>query len=232
VFRTTIRATDAAVTEIPAIKLPAFDPETGVYREFASDPIPLRVRAVREVTIADAIGTIDPNRTDSTNENTVTATEPGVWARADLEPMLVRDGFDAHQRIRNPAWIGTMASGPTLALVALLAVRRRERLDPAARALRRGWAQAKQLDRQGLHAQAIRTLLGARTGCDAEAFSAADLESINLDESMNDEVRAVLCGDEQAGFAQMPAEDVQPAAGDLLPRLHRAITRAHQRGSA
>lgn len=223
-FRTTVRAIDPSVNEIPSIKLPTFDPETGTYRIFSSEPIPLQVRAVREVTIADAIGTIDQQEPETLNENTLAPSEPSVWARADLESMLSRDGFHIVERIQSPIWITTMSTGPALALIALLAVRRRNKLNPRAVALRRAWIRAKQLDRQGEHAEALRIYLGAATGCDAEAFSTADIDSLDLEASIESEVLDALAHDERSGFAQDAIESTTRPARDLLPRLRRFIT--------
>lgn len=222
-FRTTIRAISDTVTEIPAVKLPSFDPETGTFRVFASQPLPLKVRAVREVTIADAIGSIDPAKPDSASEPTRTAAAPGIWARGDIDSMLTHDGFDLDGRLRSAGWIGTMATGPTLALVALAAVRRRRHLNPNAVALRRGWAIARRLDSQGRNAEALRTYLGAATGCDPEAFSAADLKSLDLDEPLLADVRAVLRDDDQIGFAAAPGTSPSTPPNDLLDRLHRSL---------
>lgn len=54
-FSTTIRPTSTGVTEIPAVRLPYFDTKTGQYAVASSKPIPLKVRASREVTAADAL---------------------------------------------------------------------------------------------------------------------------------------------------------------------------------
>ncbi|MCA9304583.1 MAG: BatD family protein [Phycisphaerales bacterium] len=228
VFRTTVRAIDADVTEIPAIKLPSFDPETGSYRVFASQPIPLRVRAVREVTIADAIGSIDPVKSDTATEPTHSANTPGVWAHGDLDSMLARDGFDLNKQARSAVWIGSIATGPMLALIALIGVRRRERLHPNTIALRRGWTRAKRLDRQGQHAEALRVYLGAATGCSDDAFSAADLESLELEEPLQDDLRTALRFDEQLGYAMDPPPSTAQTPKDLLDRLHRALSHRTQ----
>lgn len=232
VFRTTVRATDPSVTQIPSIKLPTFDPETGTYRVFSSEPIPLQVRAVREVTIADAIGTIDQQEPTQPNENALASSEPSVWARADLDSMLTQDGFDLGERLRSPVWLSTMSSGPALALIAILAVRRRNKLNPRAVALRRAWIRAKQLDRSGEHTDALRTYLGAAIGCDPEAFSTADLDALELEDSMRSEVLGALEHDERSGFAQAPAADAVIQTRDLLPRLRRSITQANLGRSA
>lgn len=54
-FTTTIRPKSAGITEIPAIRLPYFDTKTGKYAVATSKPIPLKVRAAREFTSADAV---------------------------------------------------------------------------------------------------------------------------------------------------------------------------------
>ncbi len=56
VFTQTLRARSDRVTQIPAVELPYFDPQEGVYRIARSEPIPLRVEPSRIVTADDAEG--------------------------------------------------------------------------------------------------------------------------------------------------------------------------------
>ncbi|MBU0482920.1 MAG: BatD family protein [Proteobacteria bacterium] len=56
IFIQTIRAKHAGLKEIPALKLPYFNPESGTYETALSAPIPLQVKASRQVTAQDAEG--------------------------------------------------------------------------------------------------------------------------------------------------------------------------------
>src|SRR5258706_7217094 len=55
-FSTTVRVSDAGVKEIPAIAIPYFDPREGTFKRATAGPVPLTVRAAREVTASDAVG--------------------------------------------------------------------------------------------------------------------------------------------------------------------------------
>ncbi len=225
VYRTTIRALDDTITEIPAVQLPAFDPESESYRVFRSDPIPIDVRAVHEVTIADAIGSLTP-ATESANENQqskIHSSGSALWAHAPVESMMTRDGFDLWNHIQSPVWIGTMALGPMSALFALVGIRCRRNRSDISWALRKAWAKAKHLESKGQTAEAIRVYLGAAAGCDQQAFSSNDLVSLGLEESLHDEVRNILQFDERNEFSSTPEHTTPPTTSDVLRRLRQAV---------
>ena len=56
VFTQTIRARHDSVSEIPAIGLPYFDPESGQFEIAATQPIALEVSPTKTITAADAVG--------------------------------------------------------------------------------------------------------------------------------------------------------------------------------
>jgi hypothetical protein len=53
-FQRTIRAASHKVTEIPGIALSYYEPESGQYRTAVTNPIPITVKAAREITLEDA----------------------------------------------------------------------------------------------------------------------------------------------------------------------------------
>lgn len=55
-YSMTIRPQKAGTTELPAINVHWFDPESGTYKVSSSRPLPMKVETSREVTAADAIG--------------------------------------------------------------------------------------------------------------------------------------------------------------------------------
>ncbi|MBL4590489.1 MAG: BatD family protein [Phycisphaerales bacterium] len=230
IYRTTIRATDATIDEIPPIQLSSFDTETGAYRVFRSNSIPIDVRAVKEITLADAIGSFksNPPAATETEQSQLVPVETGLWAHAPIEGMLRHDGFDLQSRIRSPGWIATMSTGPLLACASLIAVRRRRRMGTDSAAIRRAWAIAKKLDTQGLCAQSIRTYLGAIIGCEPDSFSSNDLEAFTLDSDLRTQVSTLLKADEQSGFARSGDQQARPVPAGLLHALRRAVELQHQ----
>ena len=109
-FSTTIRATDDSVTQIPAIRLPAFNPETGAFEVFASNPIPLEVRSVRTVTLSDAVVSGGVSNTPAGIERTELARNPSVlWTHPDADVFRSSArAFSWRGVLGDPVWVGTL----------------------------------------------------------------------------------------------------------------------------
>ncbi len=223
-YRTTIRATESSVREIPAIKLPSFDTESGQYQIFASNSIPIDVRAVKEVTIADAIGTVQPQPSKAPAPQTdILSSDSGTWAHAPIESMLAKDGFDFYERIRSPAWIGTIATGPALAIVAIGAVRRKSHAESCNAKVNKAWSAAKKLHANGQVALSIRTYLGAIIGCEPDAFTANDIDQLNLEHDLEFQAKSVLLADEKNELIGTDQITLTVDTNELLVELRRSV---------
>ena len=158
-FTTTIRARTDKVTEIPAIRLPYFDARVGAYRDALSEPIPLEVRSVREVTAADAI--TGPGRARPSLTSELERGEGGLWAlQTDPDRLLRADGFELGRVMRSPVTVAVLAAPPALYAGVVLVGVVRSRRDPAARRRRRALPRARRAMRVGGAAAGVRTLVG------------------------------------------------------------------------
>jgi hypothetical protein len=204
-FTTTIRPTSDSVTQVPAIRLPYFDTKSGRYDVALSKPIPLRVRAAREVTLADAIRpgalpgiSLPPGSAPAS----LTDAPAGIGANTESLSALVNQQVSLLAMLRTPEGIAFVATPPlALAFVALVAHRKRAR-DPK-------------------EAQRHRALLRARRG--VQAAAAADQVSLALRAGLAPFLGAEACsitsGDVTA--STLPARAATPAA-ELLADLEGA----------
>lgn len=175
-FTTTVRVTDPDTTEIPAIPLAFFDPGEGEYRVAMSDPIPLTVRDVREITAADAVVS---SALPSISREPLTATDAGVWAidrgpgvLASADPMS--DGW-----WKKPGLLAAVCAPPVLfALMAAMALRRRGSADEAARRRKRALKVARRALARGDAAEAVRGYLADVFGASRAAITGADGERL------------------------------------------------------
>ncbi|GJM18040.1 MAG: hypothetical protein DHS20C14_02530 [Phycisphaeraceae bacterium] len=178
IFQTTIRPLSADVTEIPAIPVAYFDVGEGVYRVAESEPIPLFVRAVREITAADALMGSAPASIARSGLDSVDDT---FWAHERGPGVLTPDGFDPIERVTSPVWIVVLVAPPAayaLAFVGLAATRAR---DPEAARRRGALAHARrELKRSGA-GSAARRLVADLVGRSPESVTADDCGSLALD---------------------------------------------------
>lgn len=223
VFRTTVRAKSADVDAIPAIALPHFRPDAGAYEVAQSEPIPLSVRATREVTAADAIRS-GPIGAPGERSALVPAGS-GIWAPQRGAALLRADGFDPFRAAREPAWIAALAGMPSAyAVAALLAWRRRGR-DPDAERVRRAYARAcRELSRAGPGAAARRYVADV-AGLVPEAVTSADVARLRVDGALAERLAAVIGADERgrfgAGRSETAASEVRRVL-ELAERQRRA----------
>ena len=110
-FTTTIRATNDSITEIPAIKLPAFNPDTGAFEVFKSEPIALDVRSVRTVTLSDAVTSgFERSPGDNTKRTELIKNPSLLWAHPDANDIRTSTRkFSLSKTIQKPAWIVGLA---------------------------------------------------------------------------------------------------------------------------
>lgn len=190
-FTQTLRAKHDAVTRIPPIELPYFDPGQGSYRVARTDPIPIEVEPSRVVTADDAEGrgVVGPRQLE------VQSSEQGLAHnyvdRSALEPMSL--AWSSWLRTLGPLPVAiALLLFPPLVVCGLLAVRvggkYRGALRMRSRSPRAHWRRAvRAIDVDsasgGVVAEAVlaalREYLGARlagSGAAATAWSYADVE--------------------------------------------------------
>ncbi|MEM7628004.1 MAG: BatD family protein [Planctomycetota bacterium] len=211
VYETTVRANSVGVEALPGIELIVFDPRREGYVTLRTEEIPLRIRSAREITAADAIGGggspggsaagAAPGSASGGELGGAVAAAPTrvprVWAEDRGEGLLVDD---APLWWYSPAAAGALIAAPPLLFgcaaggVAFV----RHRRTPRARALA-GVAASRRLWSRGEHGLAVRTLVGAGLGVDADAVAAYDIGRLDIGEEQQAALRDVLRAHETGG---------------------------------
>jgi len=126
VFTQTIRAKDPSITEIPAIRLDYFNPQTGAYETAHSNSIPLQVNATRVVTARDAEG-VNPGE----GKNELTTLDKGIAYNYVGDDVLVDQHIEIASWLGSPFGLLLLLFPPTAYLLILVPVtiRRRRILD-------------------------------------------------------------------------------------------------------
>lgn len=227
-YTTTIRALSDRVDEIPAIGLASFDPILGEYRVYQTEPIPLSVQAVREVTLADAIvssGAQSPQNTErrSVEKIELTPAAPGLWAHGTADELAYADGFNLAHMLQRPAWIATIATPPSLYLAALLIAAYRRKRNLELLKIRRAFSSARK--HRGV--DALQCYLAHILDINQDAIVASDVSLLPVDESTRQALHARLIEAERPGHAP----DADPAAClSLLRSMHEQCLRAARGG--
>ncbi|MEQ8769768.1 MAG: BatD family protein [Phycisphaerales bacterium] len=201
VFRTTIRPTSESVTELPAIELPYFDVEEGVYRVARAEPIPLEVRAVRETTAADALRTGVPA---ARARLPLDSAGDAFWAHERGPGLLTTDGFDPIARATEPAWLGAILAPPVgwLCVVGWGAVSRSR--DPVAARRRAALRKARRAARSDGVAAGARRLVADLLGRDLTAVTAADCDALSLTDETRAQLVELIGSEEATRFGGLP----------------------------
>lgn len=183
-FTTTIRPKAASVTEIPAIRLPYFDTKTGKYAVATSKPIPLKVRASREITAADALrpgssgsGFSLPAGSPASLTNALS----GISANSESLGALSNQRVNLLGFAASPPGIVFFAAPPLALVGVILAVHRRRSQDPAIAARRAAVSRARgELNHAstlaGIHG-AVRTALSPFLNVAPDAIVSSDAAS-------------------------------------------------------
>ncbi|USN98561.1 MAG: BatD family protein [Phycisphaeraceae bacterium] len=228
-FTTTIRAAHEGVAEIPRIPLAFFDPGEGEYRVARSKPIPIRVRAVHQVTAADAVVSTGPA---TVSREALTASDPGVWAITRGPVVLADTRGLSGDALRNPIVVAALAAPPGFfALAAVGAYRRRHRQDEAARRRRGALASARRALHRCGPADAVRVYLAEAFGATPAAITGADGRRLLAEAGVSDadavsELIAVHEAEHYAAGRYRPDAAADPARVlDLLRRVDRSIRR-------
>jgi hypothetical protein len=200
VFKRVLRAKNAEVAAIPALRLPYYDSEAEEYRVAETAPVPLRVKAVRVVTALDAEGS---SAAVSAAGRKLQAWSRGIAANyEDLDALADQHvGVDAW--LRSPLWGLGLALPPALyvAILAAAASIRRRNADPAARQARQALSRARRDLRaaaaagDATHArtlEALREYFGAMLRLSAGALVFRDIEVLLRERGVSDADLAAL----------------------------------------
>lgn len=214
VFKTTVRALDTDITEVPPVELPYFDSDAGSYQIAASKPIPIEVRPSRIVTLDDAVvssGLVPPLAREALG-----TPKAGLWAIAP-EQVLAAPAGEA----RRDWWLVAMVIPPLLWVVIAGRDAWRSRAARPARAHHRAYRRAIGLARQGKAESAVRTYMGDALGQLPETVTAADCRWVIGDADAADKACAWLAADEATRFgkAAVTRPDAN-AVASLIRDLH------------
>jgi hypothetical protein len=223
-FTTTIRALDDSISEIPAISLPAFNPETGAFEVFASSPIPINVRAVRSVTLDDAVvSSLSSEVPAKTERGELERTASQFWTHPDAD--AVRHGpraFVFSRVLRDPISIGVIGLLIALPLLALGYAQFVRSVDPKALAVHRAWKQASKLHARGEDVHAIRVYAGALLGVEPDSITGADLHRLGISNDLLERSTVVLGGEEGSQYGQ---SGDRRSDGSLLRAIRHDVRR-------
>ncbi|RPG22480.1 MAG: hypothetical protein CBB69_000605 [Phycisphaera sp. TMED9] len=238
-FTETLRPERDDITAIPAIPFVSFDPETGRYVTASSEPIRITVKASERLDLGAVVRNEGENETPLRRTTSLTATTGGL--RANLP---VTDAVMAHHRIDGD-WttIVALLGGPTVFLVGLVAIRRREfrAANPehgrATGARRRA---IRTLDEEGTMADrvhdAICGLIAARLHLPDGTLTAQEADravaAAGLAEDRREELRTVLRAAEAGRYAPASADqdELRSRAEALLPELDRLRPNSKTKG--
>jgi len=230
-FTQTIRAQDPAVTEIPAISLPYFNPKTDRYETARSNAIPLQVHATRVITALDAEG-----KPSGARKNELTTQEKGISQNYVGEDVLVNQNFEIDTRLSSPKGLIFLFFPPAGYLLVLVPtfIRRRRQVGKEALQARKALHVfsreladlEKNIGKNGLQVtvgglvEAMRGYLGRRLQMPAGSIIFIDvserLERLGVDRTLLAQMQEIVdwCeayhyggidgnGSGQAGFRQM-----------------------------
>ncbi len=193
-YQTTIRALNDEIKEIPPIQIQSFDPPSGTYRTYASQPIPLFVEPVNEVTLADAVVTgeqfyqPEPPTGSRVEQVQLSPIAPALWAHAPIDEMTDTRSFNFTQAIQEPVWIATLVTPPGLYFTALFVIAYRRNRDPEIVRLKQAMRYAsQQREHSTLFAYVARVLC-----IDPEALTAADTVNLHIDDALRTQVNETL----------------------------------------
>lgn len=209
----TVRASSERIGAVPPLTISAFDPATGEFSVFASEPVPIDVNAVQQVTLDDAV--VAPGRagTGSSASREILSKNDGVfWGTPGAQDILDAPArAPIESRLESPVWItylGTCAAAPCLAWGIAAARRRR---DPFVVGLRKAQRHALHQIRRGDHAAAARTVLSAALHADPRVITSTDVSRVQVEPEHKRAIRGVLLADESKGL-NAPSEHPLDAA--------------------
>jgi hypothetical protein len=218
VYSTVVRPQSDAISELPPVSLPYFDVVSGEYRAAASAPIPLKIRAVRTVTAADAIGAAIPVA------GPLASGARGVRANFGIDGSLTNQRVDLGQ----PVLMLVLLGGPVLSLAAALAVRSARGMSaartPVDRAVRLACRRAASARTHAEIRDAVASAIGARLGVAPGSVTATDARRISDDPAIAALERVLVrCDGAVFGSSVEPLEQLRSQAVDALRSAARGI---------
>ena len=201
-YAITIRATDDQVKEIPSIEIPSFNPSSQSYQIYASDPIPLEVNAVEEVTLSDAVisGHRQPSQPtpDPVDRVELSRAAPGLWANDSADEILSHhwlsenNHFSIARYLKEPVWIAALASGPSVFLLSmmLVAFTGTKRIDLYE--ARQAWKRSRSALRSGDPILAAKRYVAGVLGLNEDAVTGEDANQLPIELSVRNELRDLL----------------------------------------
>ncbi len=229
-FTTTVRARSDSVTEIPPIRLPYFDARGGEYRDALSEAIPLKVRAVREVTLADAI--TGPGRRAPSLGSPLERATDGIWAlETDPDRLLRVDGFDLREVVSMPLTIGALGAPPALYAGVVVAGFVRRKRDPAAARRRRALAHARRVYTKRGAGESVRTFTGDLLNRPVASITGQDCLELAPEGSGDARLLAQTLASAEAGRFGSGAGAHEADRGELFGAMRRIEHSARQGGA-
>jgi BatD DUF11 like domain len=217
IFKTTIRALDTEITEIPPVEVPYFDSDEGAYRVARSEAIPITVRPSRVVTLADAV--ISSSLVPPSAREELGTPKAGIWA---IDPVNVLAAPPRAQALESVWWLGLLlVAPPGIWLMLMVRDRVRARRLDAAFERKRAYRRALSLARKGRGQDAVRVYMAGLLGQVPDAVTAADCRRVIADEDLAATVCDWLEADEAVRFGHGGASEPSPGAVEsALKRLH------------
>ncbi len=204
VFETTIRALDHTTKQIPAIKLPSFNPDTEKFETYTSDPIPLMVHEVEVITLSDAVVTGSPSPTPQietvVERVKLSKRTPGIWVHRPAEEAIQDSHFRLNLALQSPVWITVIASGPGLFALSLAVCFFRKDNEQHPGITSRQWSRCKTLDRKGQPTEALRLYIASTLKMNPEAIVADDVFKLPISEDTAQSASELLLSDERVRF--------------------------------
>ena len=234
-FTQTIRALRPDVLEVPPIELPYFDTEIGEYRVARSRPIPLKVKAARVVTAADAEGRDLP----VASTKSLKAWTRGIAHNYEGPDLLVNQQYGPAVWLRSPIWVLLLSAPPisyALLLSCVVFVRGRN-ADPQAARQRRAFAEASRR-LQKTHGspteilQALQTYFADKFRFPGSTVTFPDvrahLQKHHVDDETQETLRSLFNTCEAGRYAGNALSDVDGAAlarqaVDVLKRIEKKL---------
>lgn len=229
VFATTIRPKSANVTEIPPIRLPYFDTKTGKYSVAMSKPIPLKVRAAREFTAADALrpGGAAGFSPPAAVASTLTSAAPGIEANSESLDALQNQRVGLLAAATSPVGFSVLLLPPLgLAIAAIASLRNRATDPERARrksAVRKARSELAAARKPSDVLGAVRTALAPFIGARPEAIAASDPAESPLPAATASLAQELLQGLEGAAFdgGTIDMASAKSQANELFSMLNR-----------
>jgi BatD DUF11 like domain len=201
-YRTTIRATNERVDQVPPIVLHYFDPESGEFRTARSPRLPLTVRATREVTAADAIGVMSAATVEAS---------PLLSARAGLPanrtgPEVLRSDRPSVLAFAATPLGGALLGGPVVLYGVVVLAGVRKRRDDRRHRRRRALAHAKRQLRRAppatAAALAVQSYIADRFDLHDRAITGHDCHTVlnPIDADIAKRLKAILVAHETGTF--------------------------------